>query len=256
MRNLLAITAIAAAAFSVSASAATIDLSSLTLAGTAAQVGNGVQLTNFNGPNYQSGAAWLAQGVSTTTSFSTSFSFSLKGDDSGKMADGIALVFQNIGSNVTGNAGGDVGYWNLGGHSGSAAVGSVIRSWDNNEYGISTDGVVQGLNKASWNFGALNDVTGTQTITYNATTHVLSMTGSFSDGLGHTLNVSDSDTVDLSAKFGSTMYVGFTGATGGADADQRITGFSVSAVPEPETYAMLMAGLGLVGFAARRRKAA
>jgi hypothetical protein len=29
-----------------------------------------------------------------------------------------------------------------------------------------------------------------------------------------------------------------------------------SAVPEPETYAMLMAGLGLVGFAARRRKAA
>ncbi|NGZ85954.1 PEP-CTERM sorting domain-containing protein [Duganella sp. SAP-35] len=172
------------------------------------------------------------------------------------MADGIALVFQNIGSNVTGNAGGDVGYWNLGGHSGSAAVGSVIRSWDNNEYGISTDGVVQGLNKASWNFGALNDVTGTQTITYNATTHVLSMTGSFSDALGHTLNVSDSDTVDLSAKFGSTMYVGFTGATGGADADQRITGFSVSAVPEPETYAMLMAGLGLVGFAVRRRKAA
>ncbi|WP_229215470.1 FxDxF family PEP-CTERM protein [Duganella sp. CY15W] len=30
--------------------------------------------------------------------------------------------------------------------------------------------------------------------------------------------------------------------------------FSVSAVPEPETYAMLLAGLGLVGCAARRRK--
>lgn len=29
---------------------------------------------------------------------------------------------------------------------------------------------------------------------------------------------------------------------------------TVSAVPEPETYAMLMAGLGLVGFAARRRQ--
>jgi len=29
-----------------------------------------------------------------------------------------------------------------------------------------------------------------------------------------------------------------------------------AAVPEPETYAMLLAGLGLVGFAARRRKAA
>ena len=29
--------------------------------------------------------------------------------------------------------------------------------------------------------------------------------------------------------------------------------FSVSAVPEPETYAMMLAGLGLLGFAARRR---
>jgi hypothetical protein len=29
----------------------------------------------------------------------------------------------------------------------------------------------------------------------------------------------------------------------------------VSAVPEPETYAMLLAGLGLVGAIARRRKA-
>ncbi|MDP2070721.1 FxDxF family PEP-CTERM protein [Methylotenera sp.] len=31
-------------------------------------------------------------------------------------------------------------------------------------------------------------------------------------------------------------------------------GVSVAAVPEPETYAMLLAGLGLIGFAARRRK--
>ena len=29
---------------------------------------------------------------------------------------------------------------------------------------------------------------------------------------------------------------------------------AISAVPEPETYAMLLAGLGLVGFSARRRK--
>ena len=31
--------------------------------------------------------------------------------------------------------------------------------------------------------------------------------------------------------------------------------FNVTPVPEPETYAMLLAGLGLVGFAIRRRKA-
>ena len=33
-----------------------------------------------------------------------------------------------------------------------------------------------------------------------------------------------------------------------------IDNVSVSAIPEPETYAMLLAGLGLVGFAARCRK--
>jgi hypothetical protein len=30
--------------------------------------------------------------------------------------------------------------------------------------------------------------------------------------------------------------------------------FSVTAVPEPETYALMLAGLGVVGFVARRRK--
>lgn len=39
-----------------------------------------------------------------------------------------------------------------------------------------------------------------------------------------------------------------------ASIDQVSYGFSVSAVPEPETYMMLGAGLALVGFAARRRK--
>lgn len=33
-------------------------------------------------------------------------------------------------------------------------------------------------------------------------------------------------------------------------------GFTVSAVPEPETYGMMLAGLGLIGFVARRRKGA
>jgi hypothetical protein len=33
-----------------------------------------------------------------------------------------------------------------------------------------------------------------------------------------------------------------------------LVNLSVAAVPEPETYAMLLAGLGLIGFTARRRK--
>lgn len=36
--------------------------------------------------------------------------------------------------------------------------------------------------------------------------------------------------------------------------DFVLTGPNVSAIPEPETYALMLAGLGLLGFAARRRK--
>ena len=46
---------------------------------------------------------------------------------------------------------------------------------------------------------------------------------------------------------------GVTIASGNGFAATNVASY-VSAVPEPETYAMLLAGLGLVGFAARRRK--
>ncbi len=61
-----------------------------------------------------------------------------------------------------------------------------------------------------------------------------------------------------------TPSVSFNVAAGGSllfalastNADQfYVSGMTVTAaIPEPETYAMLLAGLGLLGFAARRRK--
>jgi choice-of-anchor C domain-containing protein len=48
-------------------------------------------------------------------------------------------------------------------------------------------------------------------------------------------------------KFSSPNYVDYSGAT--------LDNVSVSAVPEPETYAMLLSGLGIIGFIGRRRKA-
>lgn len=51
-------------------------------------------------------------------------------------------------------------------------------------------------------------------------------------------------------------YVGFEDLNGGGDLDYNDQTFvftNVSAVPEPETYAMLLIGLGLVGFSLKRQ---
>jgi hypothetical protein len=45
-------------------------------------------------------------------------------------------------------------------------------------------------------------------------------------------------------------------ASGGMEVDHLQYGAAVAAVPEPETYALFLAGLGVVGFVARRRRQA
>ena len=58
--------------------------------------------------------------------------------------------------------------------------------------------------------------------------------------------------------FGAFDYIlGFNdSATGDADYDDFVVGvkFVAAAVPEPETYAMMLAGIGMMGFMVRRRK--
>jgi len=51
------------------------------------------------------------------------------------------------------------------------------------------------------------------------------------------------------------LIIGFNdGLRVDADYDDMVVGLKVTPVPEPETYALLLAGLGAVGFIARRRQ--
>ena len=51
------------------------------------------------------------------------------------------------------------------------------------------------------------------------------------------------------------LIIGFNdGLRVDADYDDMVVGLKVAAVPEPETYALLLAGLGAAGFIARRRQ--
>lgn len=57
---------------------------------------------------------------------------------------------------------------------------------------------------------------------------------------------SNSGSIDLYGRIGSLVPTRFANPQGGV--------FISASIPEPETYAMLLAGLGMLGFAARRRK--
>ena len=66
-------------------------------------------------------------------------------------------------------------------------------------------------------------------------------------------NSSDESNVSVPGAY--TLWSKVVGAQGTYDVQTTGT-LTISAIPEPETYAMLLAGLGLMGFVARRRRQA
>jgi hypothetical protein len=114
----------------------------------------------------------------------------------------------------------------------------VVQTWFNNTAGLNISGVAFPTQGAPALLGQSQVVLGSQNVSYNAADHLLRMSG-FLNVDGTVYAIADTAFIDLSGNFGATLYAGFTGATGGASADQRITSFSVlSAVPEAEPVAL------------------
>ena len=99
-------------------------------------------------------------------------------------------------------------------------------------------------------FGTLSllDIAGLEVNVWN-NSHPYGSTnfGSFAGGTGsYTFNLPTA----------GNYHVDITGTATGAFGGTYAVGLQVAAVPEPETYAMLLAGLGVMGAIARRRKQA
>ena len=82
---------------------------------------------------------------------------------------------------------------------------------------------------------------------YDANTHKIDVT--FKNDLADAVN--GSWTVDLSNEFSTDAYYGFSGWTGAASEKHDVLSTTLNAVPEPSTFALLVAGVG--GVLLRRR---
>ncbi|TXI20733.1 MAG: PEP-CTERM sorting domain-containing protein [Roseateles sp.] len=145
--------------------------------------------------------------------------------------------------------------------SGAAFSGFTLKydgeQWRNNGNAAAQSLVVQYAFGASYASIASGDWV-TAGSAFNFTSPVIGATAAIVDGnvAGKVANIGGSVTTDWSA--GSTLWIRWADLNDSGNdhllAIDNVSVSAVSAVPEPGAYAMLLAGLGAVGFVARRRR--
>lgn len=177
-----------------------------------------------------------------------------------EIANSSAITFSNYdGQPLTVTGAENSGFWGSlvatsAGYFTATYLGNESGYVDNFSFGFGNGSLLE-----SNNLGAsTSTLVGTGTVNF-----------SFSDnaGLGHTFKNGDQQQKPFgfailkgqTDKYGTFDYLlGFNDSyTGDADYDDFVVGVkftSVAPVPEPQTYAMMLAGLGLLGLSARRRK--
>lgn len=240
-----------------------------------------LQLTTLSDgsiPFGAAGSAWAPTKVSFAHDFSLSFNFTIEG---GSGADGFALVFQKAaaGTAALGAAGGDLGYSGVGN-----SFGFVFDTWDNglgfsqsdsagHNVGWVEGGVMSpvsggtsaadlsflgasGLRGASPRFAQVNYEANLGGGGYGQLSLYLS-----ADGVSYQL-VEARGTTNWAGTFGGSVEdvtFGFTAGTGAANDRHNISAVfleqATPAVPEPESVALVLAGLTVAGVVLRRRVA-
>lgn len=185
--------------------------------------GGSLTLTNNN--NSESRSAWDLTKVNPDNGFAASFVYTPTPGTVGT-ADGMVFVFQNASSTVIGGGGGGF-YQNL-----TPDAGIALNMYSNvsqTMYAVngSTAALTSGvLTNASSSFFHNGDPV-TVNVNYNASTDILSWTLVNSASPSNVWSVSEAG-VNMTSLVGSSAYIGFTGATGGASSTQVVSNFSYS----------------------------
>ena len=241
----LSFIALSSALFSPLASAATTitgigDGSAFTVNGTASVAAGEITLTTDPGGT-QAGTAY-ATAKQDITSFTTSFRYRHTGSNP---ADGWTFAIQNDAVTKVGGSAGGHGY---SGTSSSVAVSFNINGDDSSSAGSNGNKTALLATAALAPTNILTDAD--ITVNYDGTTLSWTVTN-HNDALQTQTRMVD---VDIETVVGaSTAWIGFTGGTGGRDANQVVSDFSYT-TPVPEPSGALLLGLtGIFGLARRRR---
>lgn len=242
----------------------TLLIGGLLTAGSAAHAATTIEASSFS-------LAWL-NGVS----IAGNFSMNLLSDADGTTQIGLFMGLQHytVGTAQAGGPyNGDIAYHQLAGSvrqgyritsmtlsavaNGSLYVESLPCNACYVEEGEATNNasidmaLTQGGERTEFGPTRVHDVTGQQAMTVNASVPV---NGDFllDVSTGNDASAYGTHQVILGSDWSSERWLQATASIGVTD---YLLTVQVAPVPEPSTYAMLLAGLGVAGWAARRRKA-
>ncbi|HQR04654.1 MAG: PEPxxWA-CTERM sorting domain-containing protein [Proteobacteria bacterium] len=246
MNRIALLASLAALAIGGQAQAQMVDFTTMTLNGSGwmpTATANDLTLNNGNGGEATS--AFLPTAFNTTGGLAGSFDFTLLSNGFNPQADGLALMFQNdpAGANALGGGGGTIGAGGI-----QNAVGIGFQSWYNEAASIFT--TAEGPYGGSRTYFSLGGNAADHVhVTFSYSGGILSYTASNSD-TGQ--NIANSRMITLP----SSAFIGFTGGSGLSYAFQDVSNFNLNTapVPEPESWAMMIAGMSLLGAVLRRRR--
>ncbi|HEY0953455.1 MAG TPA: PEP-CTERM sorting domain-containing protein [Roseateles sp.] len=190
-------------------------------------------------------------GTGSNGSIAGFFSFGAAGDTDRALGSVVT-------NNFAGTAGSSYVYTALAltNNTGGALTGFTLR-YDGEQYRNNGNTAVQGL-VLQYGFGATYAAVGAWTTagaSFNFDSPVVGGSAAIVDGNGAGKVADLGGTVTTSWAADSTLWIRWQDLNNsGNDHLLAIDNVRVTAVPEPSTYALLLAGLGAVGFIARRRR--